>query len=74
MNELDKGMGQGISDTEAPSQWKALKNLGTLISTEHCKATRNTLESLKPHGVEFGLHFAGKITSVGAEGGGRRGK
>ena len=41
---------------------KALKHLGILISTRHCKATQKMVW------IEFGLHFASKITLVGVEG------
>lgn len=58
MSERTKG-----KDRDAQPQLKALKNLGILISTRHYQATREHLWSCeKPHTIEFGLHFAGKIT------------
>lgn len=69
------GMRPGIGDIDAHSQRRALRNLVALTSTKHCKPTQRILRSpLKPHGVESGLHFAGKITSVGMDGPDQRGK
>lgn len=84
MNELEKEWDKGSVTQMLTHNGKLLKIWMLLLALSTVNLLReyslrisyseNILESLKPQGIEFGLHFAGKITLVGVEGGDRRGK